>query len=174
MEFIMQEPLTLYKLIVLYMLSKVDFALTKAQIADFLLGKEYAPFLSLQQAINELIEAGFVSAKLVRNRTHLSITEEGRETLSYFSGQINHSIKSDIDQYLTENGNTLRNEVSVLADYTRIGSGEYQAHLAAKDKDTSLVELTLTVPTEEIASGICDNWQKKNQDIYQYLISRLF
>lgn len=80
----MQEPLTLYKLIVLYMLSKVDFALTKAQIADFLLGKEYAPFLSLQQAINELIEAGFVSAKLVRNRTHLSITEEGRETLSYF------------------------------------------------------------------------------------------
>ena len=49
-----------------------------------------------------------------------------------------------------------------------------QAHLAAKDKGTSLVELTLTVPTEEIASGICDNWQKKNQDIYQYLISRLF
>lgn len=43
MEFIMQDPLTLYKLIVLYMLSKVDFALTKAQIADFLLGKEYAP-----------------------------------------------------------------------------------------------------------------------------------
>ena len=36
----MQDPLTLYKLIVLYMLSKVDFALTKAQIADFLLNRE--------------------------------------------------------------------------------------------------------------------------------------
>ena len=31
-----QDPLTLYKLIVLYMLNRVDFPLTKAQITDFI------------------------------------------------------------------------------------------------------------------------------------------
>ncbi len=36
------------------------------------------------------------------------------------------------------------------------------------------MELTLSVPTEEIAASICDNWQKKNQEIYQYLAASLF
>lgn len=40
------------------MLSRVDFTLTKIQISDFMMEKEYTNnFLSLQQAINELIDA---------------------------------------------------------------------------------------------------------------------
>ena len=35
----MHDPLTLYKLIVLYMLDRVDFPLTKSQIGDFILEK---------------------------------------------------------------------------------------------------------------------------------------
>ena len=35
----MSEPLTLYKLIILYMLEKVDFPLTNAQISGFVLDK---------------------------------------------------------------------------------------------------------------------------------------
>ena len=41
----MQDPLTLYKLIILYMLQRVDFPLTKAQISDFILEKQYTRFL---------------------------------------------------------------------------------------------------------------------------------
>ena len=47
----MHDTLTLYKLIVLYMLSKVDFPLTKTQIYDFILDKGYTNFLTLQQVI---------------------------------------------------------------------------------------------------------------------------
>ena len=52
-----QDPLTLYKLIVLYMLDRVNFPLTKAQVFDYILGKEYTTFMPLQQAISELIDA---------------------------------------------------------------------------------------------------------------------
>lgn len=45
----LQDPLTLYKLIVLYMLNRVTFPLTAAQVSDFILGKEYTNFLTLQQ-----------------------------------------------------------------------------------------------------------------------------
>lgn len=170
----MHDPLTLYKLIVLYMLTRVDFPLTKAQIGDFILGKEYTNFLTLQQAIGELIDAGLVTAQSIRNRTHLTITGEGRETLRFFQNQINDSIKSDIDDFFHENEIELRNEVSILADYYKSTSGEYEAHLVAKDKNVDLVNITISVPSEETAAVICDNWQKKNQDIYQYLISQLF
>ena len=53
----LQDPLTLYKLIVLYMLNRVTFPLTTAQVSDFILEKEYTNFLTLQQVINELTDA---------------------------------------------------------------------------------------------------------------------
>lgn len=50
----MGESLTLYKLIVLYMLEKVDFPLTNAQISGFILDKGYTTYFHLQQALSEL------------------------------------------------------------------------------------------------------------------------
>ena len=156
------------------MLNRVSFPLTTAQISDFILGKEYTNFLTLQQVINELTDGGMISSRSNRNRTHLAITEEGKETLSYFENRVNDAIKADINSYLKENELAIRNEVSVLADYYKSTSGEYEAHLVAKDKDINLIEITLSVPVEEIAVAICDNWQKKNQEIYQYLSQELF
>jgi len=170
----LQDPLTLYKLIVLYMLNRVTFPMTTAQVSDFILEKEYTNFLTLQQVMNELTDANLISSETIRNRTHLSITDEGLETLNFFENRINDAIKQDINTYFRENEYTLRNEVSVLGDYYKSTSGEYEAHLVAKDRGVNLVDITLSVPTEEMAASICDNWQKKNEEIYQYLIEELF
>lgn len=174
MQDLLKDLLTLYKLIILYMLSLVDFPLTKAQIGDFILEKEYTDFLTLQQTINELIDAGLVTAKSIRNRTHLSITGEGLETLNFFRGKLNEGIRKDVDGYFRQHKIALRNEVSVLANYYKNASGEYDARLVAKDHGADLVNITLTVPSEDTAISICDNWQKKNEEIYQYLIGKLF
>lgn len=170
----LQDPLTLYKLIVLYMLDRVTFPLTTAQISDFILEKEYTSFLTLQQVINELTDAGMISTHSIRNRTHLAITEEGKETLNFFQNRISDAIKNDINNYFRENEFVLRNEVSVLGDYYKSTSGEYEAHLVAKDRGIKLVDITLSVPSEELAASICDNWQNRNQEIYQYLTKELF
>lgn len=170
----LQDPLTLYKLIVLYMLGRVTFPLTKAQISDFILEREYTNFLTLQQAISELTDSGMISTRTMANRTHLAITEEGIQTLRYFDSHISDSIKQDIDAYFQENELTLRNEMSVQANYYKSTSGEFEARLVAKDRDITLVDITLSVPTEELAASICDKWQAKNESIYQYLIQELF
>lgn len=169
-----QDSLTLYKLIVLYMLDKVSFPLTKAQVGDFILEREYTTFLTLQQAIAELIDANLVSATSSRNRTYLAVTDDGKATLSFFKSRINYSIREEIDNYFLANELEMRNEVSVISDYYKSMSGEYEAHLTAKEKDVTVVEITLSVPDEDIASAICANWQKKNQEIYQYLTTQLF
>lgn len=170
----LQDPLTLYKLIVLYMLNRVTFPLTTAQVSDFILDKEYTNFLTLQQVLNELTDAGMISTRSIRNRTHLGITEDGKETLEFFRNRISDAIKNDIDTYFREHEITLRNEVSVLGDYYKSTSGEYEAHLVAKDRGIRLVDITLSVPSEKMAAAICDNWQNKNQEIYMYLTKELF
>ena len=50
----MSETFTLYKLIILYMLNKVDFPLTTSQISEFVLDKGYTTYFKLQEAISEL------------------------------------------------------------------------------------------------------------------------
>ena len=65
----MSEPFTLYKLIILYMLDKVDFPLTNAQISGFILDKGYTTYFKLQQALSELTESGFIREEATHSRT---------------------------------------------------------------------------------------------------------
>lgn len=169
-----QESLTLYKLIVLYMLDRVNFPLTQSQISEFVLDKGYTNYLVLQQVLSELTETNLVNAHTLLNRTQLTLTEEGRNSLSFFENRISDAIKEDILIYLKEHSLELRDEVSVTANYYKTVDGDYEAALAAKDRDTTLVELKLSVPTPEIASAICENWRTKNQEVYETLTRMLF
>ena len=55
----MAETYTLYKLIVLYMLDKVDFPLTTSQISEFILDKGYTTYFRLQETLSELTDSTF-------------------------------------------------------------------------------------------------------------------
>ncbi|MCR4685902.1 MAG: DUF4364 family protein [Lachnospiraceae bacterium] len=169
----MTEPLTLYKLIVLYMLDQVDFALTKSQIFDFILEKDYTNYFTLNQAASELIDSGLVESRSIRNSSHLFLTDEGRDTLQCFQNRISDTIKEEISTYFHENELKLRNEVSVLSNYYRVTTGEYVAELIAKEKNAELMNLKISMPSEDAAKAICENWQKKNQEIYGYLMEHL-
>ena len=168
-----QEPLTLYKLIILYMLEQVDFPLTTSHISEFILEQGYTNYITLQQALSELTETGLVNSQTVRNRTRLTNTKEGSETLQFFGNRISDAIRDDIAKYFGENEIALRSEVNVQADYYKSTSGEYEVRMIARDKETLLVDLTLSVPDSMMAQQMCDNWEKNNQQVYQYLMEKL-
>ena len=104
-----QDPLTLYKLIVLYILNKVKFKITYSQISEFILEKEYTNFMTLQQVISDLQDTELIKTDTLMNRTYFSITDEGRNTLSYFGNRIGDAIIQDIDAFLDEKHLELKN-----------------------------------------------------------------
>jgi hypothetical protein len=67
----------------------------------------------------------------------------------------------------------LRNESSIRADYRKTGDNEYTAHLLVTENGQNLIDISLPVPTEEIAQSICNNWQTKSAEIYKYLTMEL-
>ena len=167
------QYLKLYKMIVLYMLKRCDVTLSKSQIYDFILEKEYTTFLTLQEVFSELAASDLITEKTMANRTYLEITEEGAQTLEFFGNRINPAIKEQIDDYLKENSMKLRNDSSILGDYRKVGENEYTVQLLAKENGQNLIDIRVPVPTEEIAQHMIDNWQEKNTEIYQYLFSQL-
>lgn len=169
-----QETFTLYKLIVLYMLDQISVPLGKSTINDFILNKGYTNYLTLQQAIGELIDNQLVSHKKEANRILLSITKEGSDTVKFFENRISDAIKEEVRQFLLTNNNRLKNDYSLASNYYKSVSGEYEAQLIAKEKDILLMDLRISVPTEEIAEDVCLNWKKRSEEIYQMLTQMLF
>lgn len=169
----MTEPLTLTKLIILYMLNQVDFSLTKSQIFDFILEKEYTNYFTLQQATGELTDSGLIETKALHSRTLLSINDKGRNTLKFFKGRISDGIKEDIAKYFEDNKVRIHNEVSVMSNYYRTEAGEYLADLSANEHSSEILHLQIVMPTEEAAEAICENWKKQCSDIYSYLLEKL-
>lgn len=169
----MPEPFTLYKLIILYMLSKVNFTLSNSQITDFILEKEYTDYLTLQQALAELLDSKLIHVDASSSNSLYSITEEGIETLGFFENRISEQIKEDITSYITNHGYELYDERSVLADFEKNSENEYAVRCRVMEKKSALIDLTITVPTLEEAETVCRNWQNGSQPIYAYIMSEL-
>ena len=169
----MDDVQTLYKLIILTMWGKVDFALTNSQISSFILEEQYTDYFTLQETLADMVSSGLLQARVIRNSTHYTLSESGRETLAYFGNDVSPAIREDIEEYLRKNKLRMREENAVAADYRRSGENEFTVQMQVKEKETVLVEVSLTVPLEQQAVILCDNWQKKSAQIYGYLMKEL-
>ncbi len=169
----MPQPQTLYKLIILYMLDKVNSPLTNSQICNFLLDHDYTSYFHLQETLSEMAESQLISVNAVRDASYYKITDKGSATLSYFTNEISGVIKEEVLQYLEENHVEIRNRTAVLADYYKNTAQEYLVRCQVKERGGSVIDLTLSVPTEEAARSICHKWEGKCQEIYAYLMKEL-
>lgn len=169
----MAEAYKLYKLIILYMLDKVDFPLTNSQISEFILNEGYTNYFTVQQTISELVESGFVHEESTHNRTFYHLTDDGAQTLKFFKNDISTAIQNDVDTFLTQKKYELKNEVSVKSDYYQNSNGDYSIRCQVFEQGSSLIDLTVTAPTEAAAQTMSNNWTKKNQEVYAAIMAKL-
>ena len=169
----LNEPMTLYKLMNLYMLKQVNFQLTNAQLTNFFTEHEYTTYFTLQQALNELEDAGLIHKEPSHNSTRYEITREGEETLNFFGKNISPAIVNDMDKYLRENKFRLREEVGTTADYYKATGQDYIVHCEVREGKTVLIRLDLALPDKEQAETMCNNWKEKSQEIYSFAMKTL-
>ena len=139
------DSTTLYKLMILYMLSKVNFPLSNVQISTFMLDNEYTNYFTFQETINSLVEDSFIHQMNYENSTQYKLTQEGEDTVAFFYTKISPTIRDEIDSYLAKNKYELKSEVGTTSD----------------------------VPLEEQAKEMCSKWKDSSQDIYEFIMQSL-
>ena len=155
------------------MLEKVNFPLTNGQISEFILDQGYTSYFTLQQAISEMVTAGFIREESTHNRTLYHLTEEGAETIIFFKSNISPAIREDVDHFMKEKSYDLKNEVSVKADYYPNKNDEYCVRCQIFEGGASLIDMTINVPTEDAATTVANNWNNRNQEIYAQIMAGL-
>ncbi|MDD3221946.1 MAG: DUF4364 family protein [Clostridia bacterium] len=167
------DPSTLYKLMILYILSRSEFPLTNSQLCEFLLDKGYTTYFVTQAAISDLVDAQFISPTQQNNSSYYHLTPSGEETLEAFVTLISDGIKEDVKSFLEDKHFALRQANEITANFTPKKNQEYEVELSLKDKKDTLMNIRLAVPTEIQAELVCDCWHKQSTEIYDYLMTTL-
>ena len=168
------DGLFLYKLIILYMLDRIDdYTLTNTQLASFIEDRGYTNMFNILEAVSEMIDSGFISVSTIRETQHYKITNLGEEALFYFENRLPNPIKQEILEYFKEERINLKNESEIYADYYPNDNQEYTVECIIKERKDTLLDLKFNVPTREMAISISNNWRAKSTEVYGFLMNEL-
>ena len=169
----MTDPLTLTKLIILYMLETSNEPLKRGSLFGFILEKEYTNFFTLTQAAGELVDSKYTKESVNKTDIYVEITEEGRHALMMFSDRVSQGIKNDIIEHLNATKIEINNPVTVYTNYYAAGRSGYICELKTTETGMEILDIKINVPTKESAKAACSSFEKKYNDIYGLLVDNL-
>lgn len=161
------------KLILLYILSRLDTPLTNNQLTKIVLENSLMNYFTFQNHLNELADGQMIHSYDDNGRTLYAIGSEGLKMLELFPDTIPHGIKNIIDSNFKKIKSQLNAETSVTADFTPESETEYVVNCRISEGNFPLLDMKITVGTREDAHNICSNWKTSAQEIYLYLIRTL-
>ena len=167
------ESITIYKLIILYTLNKVNMPIPAGVISDYITAKGYTDYFTLQNAFGELLQADFIQEDTTYHLAYYTLTNNGKETLELFGNQLSLDIRSEIDSFLQEKRYEIADETSLVSDYHLTSNGSYLAICTLREGSQLLFELSLHVATEDDAIKVCENWKKNSDLVYQMAMRQL-
>ncbi len=164
---------TLHKLMILYLLKRVNLSLSNADLWTFFEEKGYTNYFTFQEQLQSLVEANLTVSEMIRNTEYYELTKQGDEALHYFMNDIPDGVKTDLDEYITAKKFKIRTEAGITADYNRTADFDYLAHLKIREGKTTLMDLNLSVPTEEQAKQLSKHLEEHAEEIYQHIMKLL-
>lgn len=165
--------ITIYKLIILYILSKVDTALPPGIVSDYITKQGYTNYFTLQNAFGELLEADLIKEDSTYHLSYYTITDAGRQTLALFGAPLSQDIRREIDDYLQKNKFQIIDDTSFVTDYHPTPDRTYLASCIMRERNRTIFRLELEVATEQDALKVCENWQSNSESLYQTAITHL-
>lgn len=165
--------LKLYKLIILYFLSKTKQPMSNAIISDFILDNGYTDYFSIQQTLANLTEDKMIEAEQTHTTSYYTITPAGIETLDFFGNQLPDDTKLQINNYLNENKVSIVENTTIHTDFSQVQQGGYISKCSIIERGSVILEIAVNVPSEEEAIQACKRFKEKNEKIYSFLLREL-
>lgn len=161
------------KLIIIYMLCKMDVPVSLSYIQKFVLSSEYMDYFTLSSHISNLEENGYIIKNIEHNRSTYKVSERGREMLTLFENLISDNIKDDTDRYVKKNINQVKKEFSIVATYKKNADNDFSVICGAYEESSPLIELNIKVTTKKYAKIVCENWTKDASKYYLEILKFL-
>lgn len=159
------------KLLMLYVLKAINEPISNTQLTEIILENNFINYFTFQQYLSELEEAKFVEYHKANDKNLLVLTKHGETVLSLFKSRLSNTKIAIIDQYIKNEIESIKKELTIHADYTLGDNDSFIVDLKAIENQSLLMELKLSVPSKNQAISICNKWKANPSDIYNTIIN---
>ena len=162
------------KLLLLYLIEKMDLPLSRSQITDYIRQDELMDYYTLQQTMADMVDGGYLEMTMDNNTTIYTITDEGLQTLEYFEKHIPSGIRSKINQFVRENRKNIQRAFENTATFfPSEANDEFLVKCGVYEESRVLMEISISVDTREQARIIQNNWKANAKTLYGDIIRTL-
>ena len=160
---------TINKLILLYVMDKMDSEMTEDTIFDMCYYRnKWLSYFGCKIALQELIKSDYVKeikSTQTQDRYYI-ITNEGRSCLSYFFDEIPPSIRDEIVEFIKQNRLAFKRKQEYFSDSYKNDDGSLTVVLKIVEPTSTKIEVKLNVPQKLTAKKVEREWQEKASKVY--------
>ena len=166
------------KLIILYLINRMELSMSRAQITDFVIAKDFMDYFVLEQTMSDMLEQGLLTSTQENAQdvttTRYTITNDGYMSLEFFEEHIPKPVRNLINSYVKENRGRVKRDYEVSASYfPNIENNDFQVKCGVYEDKRVLLELSISVDTREQAKIIQNNWHGNASGLYQRIIEAM-
>jgi len=166
------------KLLILYLINRMELSMSRAQITDFVMSKDFMNYFVFEETLSDMLEQGLLEATSENaqdaNTTRYTVTNSGLISLEYFESHIPRPVRAHINQYVEENRGKVKRDYEVTATYfPATETDDFQVKCGVYEDRRVLLELAISVDTREQAKQIQTNWRNNASVLYQRVIDAL-
>ncbi len=175
MEFTPDE--TVNKLILLFVLDKMEIMLTENSIIDICTSRNsWMNYMDCIVILHELLDANFIyNASPNNDEARYGITYQGRECLSHFFARIPQSLREDITTFARDKRLDFKRSQEYVSEYAKNEDGSYTVTLKIKEPSMvqPLLEVRIKTPNRNTAILTCKKWGDQAPNVFEYLYDTL-
>ena len=168
-----KEVLAKNKLIILYIMQKVNCALTNSQILKLLYDFNGFNYYYFQHILSDLVEQKFIINYKQEEEWLYEITPEGLNILELTENMLPGITKYKLDTIIQSILKDVKNEVAVTAEYIPENANAYITKCKIVEAHKTLFELNIYCNSQEQAKLIADKWKNEANTLYPHFIELL-
>lgn len=168
-----KEELAESKVLILYILSKINKPITNSELLDLVQSIEEMNYFYFQQFIIDLKENKYLLEYEQEKIKFYAITMSGRETVKLTLDMLPGSIKDKVDENLKSTMKEIEDEEAVYADFFPSKEDEFMINCGIKENNKKIFEVQVFSSSRENSLKIMENWKKNAGTIYPKIIEML-
>ena len=161
---------TINKLILLFIMDKMEIPLTEDSIIDICTSRNgWLKYMDCKDVMWQLLDVGYIAKSSNEDESRYNITYEGRNCLSHFYLKIPSSTREEITVFAKANRLEFKRAQEYVGTYFKNADGSYTSSLKIKDplEPQNLFEIKVVLPSRKYAVAVAKKWKDKAPLIYE-------
>ncbi len=167
------SELAQHKLILLYIIDKIEYSVTNSEITRFVLENNHMNYFQAQQYLSEMVSSKLLQIITKNGYEYYELTNKGNTTLNCFNNRIPIEIKNRIDEKYKKTKEEKIKETQIIGNYYKKDKNQYIVNLKVIENEKTLFSLSIDVVSVKQAKMICKKWKANPQIIYKNIIDML-